>query len=170
MNNERTNNPERDLAEPVLQQSIRQLQLATAGSLGFGIFADEIAAIVSWREPTPLPEAPSAVLGVVSVQGRMLTVLDLGAFPIAEANSKNHEPSHTRQIIALKGDEQLALAVDQVAETIPFKAADVLSKPDDAPSLVLGVLRRGNNQTYVLDLRELFPAAIQGRERRRRRF
>jgi chemotaxis signal transduction protein len=170
MDNETTNNPERVWDEAVFKQSARQLQLAYAGSLEFGIFADEIAAVVSWREPAPLPESPGSVLGVVSVQGRMLTVLDLSSLPVSAATSNNQERSDPRQIIALKGDEQLALAVDQVAETIPDTAGKLLPKPDDTPSLVLGVLRRGSSLIYVLNLKELFPAAIQGRERRRRRF
>jgi len=57
----------------------RQLQLVRAGASQFGVFADEIATIVAWRKPTPLPQAPKPVLGVVSVQGRILTVLDLAS-------------------------------------------------------------------------------------------
>src|SRR5258708_7678616 len=96
-----------------------RLQLVSAGSSQFGIFADEISAIVSWREPTSLPHAPTSVLGVVSIQGRMLTVLDLATLPVHEAQSTNDGLSKTREhIIALRGAEQLALAIETLGEVI----------------------------------------------------
>jgi purine-binding chemotaxis protein CheW len=164
-----TNNSERNWDDAVVGQSARQVQLVHAGSSEFGIFADEIAGIVNWREPTPLPGAPASVLGVVSVQGRMLTVLDLAAFPHAEGSSNNKPQGAARQIVALKGDEQLALAVDEVGEAIVASENSILKSEETSPA-VLGILSRENSQTYILNTKTLFPAAIQGRERRRRRF
>lgn len=149
-------------AEPVA----RTLQLLRAGSFQFGIFADEIATIVAWREPAPLPHAPKSVLGVVSIQGRMLTVLDLATLHGDETVASDTPGQH---IVALRGDEQLALAVDAVGETIHFAASDFAAN-ETAGTLVVGVLHREGAEINVLDLKELFPSAIQGRERRRRRF
>ncbi len=150
-------------------QSARQLQIVRAGSSEFGIYADEIAAVVAWREPTPLPNGPAAVLGVVSVQGRMLTVLNLAALPVAEAQSEE-KPSASRKIVALKGDEQLALAVDEVGETISLASESLQSPAEDQSPIICGVLPREHAPIPILDTKALFPAAIQGRERRRRRF
>lgn len=147
----------------------RHLQLVQAGATEFGVYQDEIAVIVPWQEPTPLPGAPDSVLGVVSIQGRMLTVLDLVA--LSGGNGKAEKSDHaTRQIVALKGDEQLALAVDKVGEAIPATPQESLAQPETASALVLGVLHRENSSTTVLNLQALFPTSIQGRERRRRRF
>lgn len=150
----------------------RKLQLLQTGASQFGIFTDEIAAIVAWREPTPLPRAPTSVLGVVSIQGRMLTVLDLAMLAAGEAVSSNAAPNIPGHLIALRGDEQLALAVDSVGETIQPAAADVADVPakETAGALVLTVLQHEGVDVNILNLKELFPAAIQGRERRRRRF
>ncbi len=148
-------------------RAVRSLQLLQAGSLQFGIFADEIVAIAPWREPTPLPHAPKSVLGVVSIQGRMLTVLNLAALPGREAASTNSIAQH---LVALRGDEQLALAVDGLGETIEFAEADLDTKQDTGETLVLGVVNREGSPIYILNPKELFATAIQGRERRRRRF
>src|SRR6185436_5808735 len=90
-----------------------KLQSFTRGQNRFGIAASEIVAIVDWETPTPLPHAPQTVMGVTGVHGRMLTVLDVARF------SERGETSPSsielpRKIIALRGDEQLALAADNV--------------------------------------------------------
>jgi len=165
MNNETSENPQSYFDDPSSQPSLRKLQLFRAGSEQFGIFTDEIAAIVPWQEPAPLPHSPKSVRGVVTVEGRMLTVLDLVSLTAGET-SANGEPG---KLIALRGDEQLALAVAEVGEEIDVAAED-LASVETAGGVVLGNLQYAGSEVSVLNLEELFPAAIQGRERRRRRF
>jgi len=119
------------------------LILFARGSHQFGVAESEIAAIVDWQTLAPLPHAPESVMGVAGVHGRMLTVLDVARFGDGGDSSSTGKPD---KIIALRGDEQLALAADEIIEA-------------------------GNeNEVTVLNVKGLFPAAIQGRERRRRRF
>lgn len=166
------------------KQANRKVQLVRAGASLFGVFADEIATIVAWRQPTPLPQAPKPVLGVVSIQGRMLTVLDLALLTGAEnaqsdsgGEASGNTLSNVTQkesdavhgsLVALRGDEQLALAVADVGESIEL--LDGFTAPPENSKLLLGVLQRDATQIKILNLKALFPAAIQGRERRRRRF
>jgi chemotaxis signal transduction protein len=172
----------------------RLLQLVRAGAAQFGIFADEIATIVAWRKPTPLPQAPTSVLGVVSVEGRMLTVLDLTSLLVGKAartdadddapaaapasdvpNGPGDIRSNVRSdvfksLVALRGDEQLALAVADVGESIELADGEFADQQESAGTLFLGVLRSDGAEVNILNLKGLFPTAIQGRERRRRRF
>ena len=153
----------------------RKLQLLRAGVTQFGIFTEEISAIVAWQEPTPLPHAPKTVLGVVSIEGRMLTVLQLTALTVvgdAPSEASNKSGAH---LIALRGDEQLALAVDAVDEIITFASNDSMPLPmpgstANAETLVLGVFQHEDVDIKILNLRGLFVAALQGRQRRNRRF
>jgi chemotaxis signal transduction protein len=183
MSNETSNNVQNyaDAIAPA-EQASRKLQLVRAGSSLFGVFADEIATVVAWRKPTPLPHAAKSVLGVVSVQGRLLTVLDLASLPGGEP-ARNDAPSDIPNnapnkalgqtpgsLVALRGDEQLALAVDEVGESIELDDSSFNAQPEPAGKLVLGALQRDGVQIKILNLKELFPTAIQGRERRRRRF
>lgn len=148
----------------------RKLQLVRAGSVQFGIFAEEIATIVAWREPTPLPHAPKSVLGVVSVQGRMLTVLELATLSGDEAASSDAPCAIPGHLIALRGDEQLALAVDDLGEIVQLADDEFAAKLETTRTLILGVLHHENAEINILNLKELFPTAIQGRARRQRRF
>ena len=151
------------------KDELRTLQLIRVGSLQFGVFAGDVATIVPWREPTPLPHAPKGVLGVVSIQGRMLTVLDLAVLANGETVSSGVVLDSDRRIVALRGEEQLALAVDAAGDIVRISSADVKPGPDSG-ALVLGSLQLEDSEINILNLRDLFPAAIQGRERRRRRF
>lgn len=167
MNNQAIDNTQPSFDEAIAKGAVLTLQLVSAGSVQFAILADEIAAIVGWREPTPLPQAPKSVLGVVSIQGRMLTVLDLAMLTGGGA-APNDVPAH--HLIALRGDEQLALAIETLGETIEIAEDDFDAKRETGEPLVLGVLPRDGAEINILNPQELFPTAIQGRERRRRRF
>jgi chemotaxis signal transduction protein len=147
-----------------MEEQPRTLQSFSFGEAQFAVFADEVMAITEWREPAGLPHAPVSVLGIVSIHGRMLTVLDLSQ--LLEAPERADRPTH---ILALNGDEQLALAIDAPGDTFAIAAAN--SEDDPASGkLVSRVINRNGDEIKILDVRELFPTAIQGRERRRRRF
>ena len=152
-----------------MEQQPRTLQLFSSGRAQFAVVADEVMTITEWREPAALPHAPASVLGVVSVRGRMLTVLDLSQLLNLQKRAKS--PTH---ILALNGDEQLALAIDGVGETLTIDAEDTNGAAEIAPNasgkLLAEVINRNGNAIQILNVKELFPTAIQGRERRRRRF
>jgi chemotaxis signal transduction protein len=117
----------------------RQLRTLQIGSRRVGVFEDDVFTVAQWCEPTPLPFAPDSVLGIVAIESRMFTVLDIG-------NHLGVGPSpHRSQIVALRGDEQLALAVDS-AEIVQHDA----------------------EETQLLDLSTLFATVMKGQERRRR--
>jgi len=119
----------------------RQLRSLQIGSKRVGVLEDDVFTVAHWCEPTPLPFAPDSVLGIVAIESRMFTVLEMG-------NHLGVGPSSQRsQIVALRGDEHLALAVDN---------SEI--EPDDA------------EQTVLLDLSNLFATVMKGQERRRRSF
>ena len=132
-----------------MPESSQTLLSFRVGSQLFAVNESEIAAVSDWREPTPLPHAPPAVMGVISLHGRMLTVLDLRR--LRDLSADNGVPKH---VIGLRGDEQLALAVDAIEGRIEATEA---TAPTSA-------------QIEVVNVSALFSLAIQGRERRQRRF
>lgn len=167
MNNDSIQHEHHFSAEAASDERVRKLQLFRVRTFPFGVYESEIASMAEWREPTPLPHAPESVLGVVSIQGRMLTVLDLAALAGSETEADHGSYRH---ILALRGDEQLALAVSDLGETIEFSSSDYVVAKENEQRFVLGVLRGAEAQFKILNVTELFPAALQGRERRRRRF
>jgi chemotaxis signal transduction protein len=139
----------------------RRLMLLHIESVALGVFEEEVTAVVEWSEPTPLPFAPASVLGVVSVQGRMFTVLEIGG--ILGASVK----ANRQLIVVLRGDEQLAIAVDA---TDPVLEIDLAEIDGSTSRLISGTARVAGERVLLLDIDGLFHGAIQGYERRRRRF
>lgn len=124
---------------------------------------EEVLTVAAWTEPTPLPFAPSSVLGIVSIHGRMFTVVDIDV--VLEADSRIENPTF---ILALRGDEQLAIAAnnaDQIVES------DVEDKTQESISnLVCGAFSVNGRTVSLLEVENLFAGVIRGRERRQRRF
>ena len=144
----------------------------TAGERVFAVFADQVESTAEAKVPAPLPHAPPAVLGVVCVRGRMLTVLDPVALVTGEASSW---PAVLPNVIALRGDEQLAVAAGERLDTITIAATDIQppTQRDDEDILgrvALGIARYGGQEITVLCVALLCAAAMQRKERRRRRF
>lgn len=145
----------------------RGLLLMRAGAHAFAVYAEEADGVVAWREPAPLPHAPPAVVGVVSVRGRMRTVLDPAALPglPTTADGAGGEAAH-RFVVVLRGDEQLALAVEHAE---PCAAPADLAPTGPPAPFIRAALRHGADTVYLLDPAHLFAAATHGTERRRQR-
>ena len=158
-----------DAAERLRER--RELLIFSCGDKLFGIFADETSSVTQNSSPTPLPRAPPGVLGIVGVRGRMLTLLD----PLALVYGKNaRQPAKNFSadsfIIALRSDEQLALAVDRVEQISEIFVEEIapLGRAQ-SNSVILGALRYKSSLVTILNVEELFAAALRGAERRRRR-
>jgi hypothetical protein len=93
----------------------------------------------------------------------MLTVLDPAT--LLEASDNGDSPNGF--IVALRGDEQLALAASSKSDEV-VSGAEMVS--DGTGPAVLGVIKHNEESFRVLDVKHLFRLAIRGRERRQRQF
>ena len=152
------------------QAQLHDLLPFTLGDRVFAVFTDEVDATAESKPFALLPRAPNSVVGIVCVRGRMLTVID----PVALLNGESREWNQTLScVIALRGDEQLALAADTYRDTITISEADIERTPDtSAPvdELVLGNVTYASEQITILNTGRLFGRAVQRRDRRRRRL
>jgi chemotaxis signal transduction protein len=141
-----------------------------AGARIFAIPVDQVDGTTESRVPAVLPHAPQAILGVVCARGRMLTVVD----PTVLLTGQALRWPHTLPcVIALRGDEQLALAAQSYRDKITIEDADIDRQSEsgaDATGLLLGRVRYGGEEILVLDVNHLFASVMRQRERRRRRF
>ena len=139
----------------------RTLRLLSVDSLTLGVPEKAILAIAEWTEPTPLPFAPPTVLGIVSVHGRMITVIDLKSLLGRKSTGQS------RSIIALRSNEQLGLAVDRVLDSVTVKDDEITKSESD---LIEATVHLNGEEVLLLDINSLFAGAMRGRERRRRRL
>lgn len=124
---------------------------------------EEVLTVADWTEPTPLPFAPSSVLGLVSIHGRMFTVVDIDV--LLEIDSTIENP---RFILALRGDEQLAIAANNADQVVESDVED--KRPGSNSNLVRGTVSVNGRTVSLLEVENLFAGVIRGRERRQRRF
>jgi chemotaxis signal transduction protein len=165
----RMNSPDShlDSATPDEPQ-LRDLFSFRAGGRTFAVFADDVEGTADLKQVAPLPHAPAAVLGVLCVRGRMLTTLD----PLALITGERLLwPTVLPCVIALRGDEQIALAAESFGNTITLFDSDIEAAPPELTHGALaGISIHGGEEITIFSVPNLFLAAFQRPERRRRRF
>ncbi len=129
--------------------------------LGEDAYAVHISHIAEILKPLPITEVPRArrdVVGVMSVRGRLVTVLDLKRrFSIAEAKTGAPSESKTRILLVDTGEELMGVLVDEVLQV--YRLAEDEIEPSsalggDQPSHITGVGRPHAGPLLVLlDLR-----------------
>ncbi|MDX6694311.1 MAG: purine-binding chemotaxis protein CheW [Blastocatellia bacterium] len=154
-------------SEPAERERL-EVFIVRAGERWLGLAAEEVAGVERGRQPTPLPHAPAALLGVVSVRGRILTLLD----PLALLGERSAETTGNARpafILALRGQEQLALAVES-EERLREIFVDEIAPPNGTEAKIArGTFQDDGASVTLLDATRLFAAAVEGMEPRRRK-
>jgi purine-binding chemotaxis protein CheW len=151
-------------------EDLRDLLPFTIGGRTFAVFTDQVDGTAENKPFAALPRAPAAVVGVVCVRGRMLTVLDPAA--VLDSQAPQWEQS-LPSVIVLRGDEQLGLVAETCRDTITISAADIEQSSDGEQSqdgFLMGLVRYAGEEMLILDSARLFSRAVRRRERRRRRI
>lgn len=141
-----------------------------AFSLGGEAYAIEIGNIVEILKPLPITEVPRAdpdVVGVMSVRGRLVVVLDLKRrFKLTERRTASEVSSRKKNRILLVDaiDEEIGLLVDEVLQVYRLTDAEIepptVLGSEQAPHII-GIGRpgsaAGNTAGPVLMLIDLAP-------------
>ena len=132
-----------------------------AFALGTEAYAIEIGNIVEILKPLPITEVPRAdpgVVGVMSVRGRLVTVIDLKRrFRLAPTFSMDKK---SRILLVSAPEEEIGLLVDEVLQVYRLSEAEIEPPTvlgSDQPLYVVGVGRpQGGAVVMLLDLAPLF--------------
>jgi purine-binding chemotaxis protein CheW len=128
--------------------------------LGDELFAADIFSVervLRYTAPTPVPNVPDWIEGVIDYQGRVVPVInlrrrfELSAAPVA---------TDARILVLTVDDEWVAATVDGVLDVSALDAARLAPPPPLfkglAASYVRGVVRRGERLVVFLDVPKLF--------------
>lgn len=131
-----------------------QVVVFTIGGQEYALPISGVREIITWTAPTPVPEAPPYVEGVISVRGEVLPVVDLSRrFGLVSDRAEEQ-----RRIIILEMDGQGAgLIVDDVV-AVESVAAGRLAPPSPLlvnigglnDAVVDGILQLGENRLVVV--------------------
>ena len=130
--------------------------------LAFGLAGDTYAVRISFiaeilKPPplTPVPRAPREIIGVMSVRGRLVTVIDL-----RRRFRLNEQPfdRKTRILLVDLGDEHIGLLVDEVLQV--YRLAETEIEPahvlgGDQPAHIAGIGRPEGALLILIDLKPI---------------
>ena len=125
------------------------LVLGLAGS-AYAIPVERIREIVRMRELTRVPRSPDWLLGVVTLRGEVVEVVDLRrrlGLPVSEASRRT-------RIIVLHGDAErvTGVLVDSVSEVIRAPETEITASQGLDSVSVVEICRRGEEFVSVLDI------------------
>lgn len=109
---------------------------------------------------TRVPRAPVHVLGIISVRGQLVTVMDLGTRIDPRLPAGGHQHDIKARVLLVRGpaDEVIGLLVDEVDNVSRFAESDVEPPESLGGSLgehVTGIARRDGEVVVVLSLAAL---------------
>jgi len=122
------------------------------GGAVFGIDAQQVQEVTKVGELTPVHHAPKEVVGIRNLRGRIVTVLDLGAW----LQLGGVERSVANRILIVEGQgEQVGLLVDCVADTITARSEDLAPPPPNLHGVqsryLLGVCQGAGRLVALID-------------------
>ncbi|HEV7424924.1 MAG TPA: chemotaxis protein CheW [Thermoanaerobaculia bacterium] len=138
--------------------SADQVELLTFMISGeqYAVSIDHLVEIIRPREATQVPNADPTIVGIISLRGTMVTVIDV-------RRKLRHPPAaagnDTRIVVVERGSEVLGFEVDRVLRVLKVDSAAVEPHPvvhsSELSDAVRGVFRHGNALTILLDLDKL---------------
>lgn len=131
------------------------------GEENYGLPVTAVNSIIRYEEPTPVPRAPQAVLGVVNLRGRVIPVVDLHKRFKGEAFQVS---SASRIVVADGAVGAVGLAVDAANEVMSIEESELRPVPDgvlapETQRAFKGVVERTGSLVIILDLDEAVPRA-----------
>lgn len=122
----------------------------------YALSSDDIQQLEMLEEPTPVPNAPAFVDGVISVRGQVIPVLNLRArfgFPRAPHDLR------TRLVIVHTAGRTVGLVVDSARDFASIPEGDIQAPPEGITGLsgrwLRGLAHRGDRLVLILDVAEL---------------
>lgn len=135
-----------------------QVELLTFVIAGeqYAVSIDHIVEIVTPRPATHIPNADRSIVGIMSLRGTIVTVVDV-------RQKLGHPPgpgsSDTRTIVAERNGETLGFEVDRVLRVLKVGTTAIEPHPvvhaSEQSEAIRGVFRHANALTILLDLDKL---------------
>jgi purine-binding chemotaxis protein CheW len=141
--------------ETAAAEQVELLTFIIAGEQ-YAVSIEHLVEIITPRAATQVPNADATIVGIISLRGAMVTVIDV--------RRKLHHPpakggNDARVIVVERGGEVLGFEVDRVLRVLKVDSATVEPHPvvhsSELTEAVRGVFRHANALTILLDLDKL---------------
>ena len=150
------------VAAEEVAEAEEQLELLTFHIAGeqYAVDIEHIVEIVPPREATRVPNAHQSIVGIISLRGTIVTVVDV-------RQTLRHPPSgapgpDARVVVVQYGGETLGFEVDRVVRVVKVNRTAVEPHPivhsSEQSEAIRGVFRHANALTILLDFDKLLAA------------
>lgn len=133
----------------------------SASGQDFCLPVGAIRELRAWSQPTPLPLADPALIGVINLRGTILPVLDLAVLLALEAVS----PPPLRPVIMVieSGRRRAGLILDRVRDIVqlPLSAIEPATVIGDSASCLAGFAMMDGAPLRILDAARLLSARLR---------
>lgn len=127
------------------------------GAEVFGVHINQVVEILKAPAPNPLPEVPEYILGVITLRGDVVPVVDMRKrLSVAPA------PAKERAVVIRCGREKIGLLVDEVLEIKGFTEKDTSPMPElfrgVSAEYFRAIARTEGGVAFLLDMERILSA------------
>ena len=140
-----------NLPEEIQAQEIEMLSFLLS-SEEYAVMVADVREVLKIRELTRVPNAPDYILGIMSLRGTILPVIDLCTRLGLKPTERNEK---ARIIVISTDDEDVGLIVDRVNSVIRVPPQSIKPAPEhveQGADFLRGIVRQGDKLYIVLDL------------------
>jgi purine-binding chemotaxis protein CheW len=148
---EKSGQTEADASSETPAQEIEMLSFSLSGE-EYAVMVDDVREVLKLRDLTAVPNAPAHVLGVISLRGRMLPVMDLckrlGLTP-------GVRDGKSRIVVVSPDEEDAGLVVDRVTGVLRILPDAIKPSPEhveQGAEFLRGIVRKNDKLYILLDL------------------
>jgi purine-binding chemotaxis protein CheW len=121
---------------------------------------EEVVEITSNRDITPVPKAPSFVIGVMNLRGKIVPVIDLKEH-LGIPSSITEEVYKNNKIVILDTTKgEVGVIVDQIVGSIKFPETEILPEPIGTIGIdvkfISGVVQLDGELLIILNIESIF--------------
>ena len=148
----------KDARAAAREQTLQMINF-TVGGDEYAVEIQKVREVITFREITQLPKAPSFVKGIINLRGEVIPVIDL-----REKFGLAHEgySALTNVVIVEIGRKAVGVVVDNVRHVIRVAPSDLAPSPPFigglSGSYVVGVAKLGERLIVVLDMDRILTA------------
>lgn len=128
------------------------------GDTYLGIDVLQVREVLTRQQMTPVPRAPSSVLGLINLRGQIVTAVDLRTRMGLPADP---DSGSSMNVVIRTGEGPVSLLVDAVGDVITVSDGSMEPTPDNIGSTVYryisAVHKLDGRLLAILDVERLFP-------------
>ena len=151
---QRRTTQKQETAAPATQRELLTFQIAGEQ---YAIDIEHVVEIITTRPITRVPNADPSIVGILSLRGAIVTVVDVRARLQQQRNVT--DAADARIIVAQHEGEDVGFEVDRVQRVVKVGAGEIDPPPavhtNEYDDSVRGVFRHGETLTMLLDLERL---------------